>query len=217
MNHVVVIRFHYPENDLRFKWRFEYFRKEVLPRLIQQTDQNFDIAIWCESWHKKLFEDLSNKIIVFDIKPEKKGYIRYSDRKRAKSYGGKFFIDFTQWENVIGLEKYDIQTALDSDDLVSKDYIARIKKECSRVDSSLHITFQPKKLFVDKGIEKTHNVIYNTMKGSMFYSIYQPDKSNYLFVYHDSHLVIGKYMKKSIYIPECYCWQSIHKYNESTE
>jgi len=189
---------HYPENHPDFKWRFEYYKNKVLPTLRNQTFKNFDIAVWCEKHHEKLFKDLG--VIPFQATyPE---------------YDSKLFKDFTPWENVSGLKEYPIQVALDSDDLVEPQFIDRIRELCVG-SKSIHISFQPQKLDIKTGkVYKMSDNYEKSKTGSPCYAIYQPEFK--YFAYHDSHLKIGKLMDKTIYTPEGYVYMSIHDTNDST-
>ena len=217
LSHVVIIRMHYPENDPRFEFRFDFFKAMVLPRLLNQTVGDFDIAIWCNKWHEDRIKALSDRIITFSIRKSAEGYIRPEDRERAKEYGGSYFIDFTKWSNVIGLDMYDIQTGLDTDDLILRDdYIEKIEELCNKTRRSLHLSFQP--YMFDVNTLRTYSCPfrYSPTKGSPFLSLFQPRKYYYKFLYHDSHLKMGRYGSKSVVIPEGYCAFSIHGNNESS-
>jgi len=215
--HAVIIRFHYKKDDPRFDWRFAYFKSMVLPKLLAQDNKDFDIAIWCESHHKDLFRGLSNRIVTFDIRKSAKGHIRPEDKDKAKEYGGLYFIDFTHWEDVLRLKKYDIQTGIDSDDLILRhDFIDRVEEECSKAQSSLHLSFQPYAFKVSSLKTYSYALRYGTTKGSPIFSLYQPDKDRYYFAYEDSHLKMGNYADESRVVPEGYCAFSVHDINEST-
>lgn len=208
-SHVVLIRFHYPENDPKFSWRFAYFQSMVLPRLLNQTRQDFDIAIRCYDWHKELFEKLHPKIKTFSIEGESEKYTHK---------GKKYFYDFVPWRKVQGLEMYDIQTGIDSDDLVREDFIERIYQEVEKHGdkSSLHISFQPYLFDTKTLVTYTMGIKYSPTSGSAFLSLYQPNKENYVFIHNFSHLMLWRSASKSITIPEGYCWASCHNHNEST-
>ena len=210
--HVVIIRMHYPDGDSKFEWRFAYFRSVVLPRLLKQTRSNFDIAIRCNPVHAERFKALSNRIIPFCVKDEKSRYIKRAGSKK------RYFVDFVPWKDVIGLKKYDIQTGIDSDDLIAKDYIEIIQNQVDSNDPkrSLHISFQPG-IFDLWGLEKKPiGIKYRQGVGSAFLSIYQPNKDKYMFVYEHSHLKIGRLLDRSIVLPEGHCWASVHGLNIST-
>jgi hypothetical protein len=211
MKHVVIIRMHYPRGDERFKWRFKYFKRMVLPRLLAQTDQDFDIAIRCNPIHNKLFERLSQKIKTFRVLNESERY------KIVKIK--RYFLDFAPWSDVVGLEKYQIQSGLDSDDLIAENYIETIKKEVAKYDKNktLHMSFQPGIFNADTEQKHRINIRYSEKKGSAFFSIYQPNNSReYYFAYEFSHLELGKHFDKSIILPAGFCWASVHGHNIST-
>src|SRR3972149_4656365 len=127
--HCVVIRFRYPEITEGVKWRFNYLKSEVLPRLLRQSRQDFDLAILCNPQHRDLIKSLGHKIIPCFIKEE---------------WVGQQHVDFLPYENIIGLRRYKIQTAVDSDDLILReDYIAKIESLFASKRHSCYLSFQP--------------------------------------------------------------------------
>lgn len=213
MRAAFVIRFHYPQNDVGFEWRFSYFRSMVLPRILAQDIQDFEIAIWCNPWHHNQFLMLSERIRVFGVRPEADGYVRPEDRERAR----KFHIDFTYWRDVVGLEDYDLQIGLDSDDLISKNYLSRIVSEVRLAKSdSLHICFQPLMFNLSNLTQYETSLSYGPEAGSPFFAIYQKGREAFKFAYEYSHLTLGKHFNKSVCIDSGYCWFTIHDFNAST-
>lgn len=213
MTHAVIIRCHYKTDDPKFEWRFNYFKDAVLPRLLWQKNKNFDICVWCNKEHAERFLKLSPRIKTFGIKPEAEGKIKPGYEQKAK----RFHVDFVEWENVCGLEKYDIQTAIDSDDLIIRDdFIDFIARTCANEKESTHISFQPYMFNLPDKQYYTCPLRYGPKKGSPFYSIYQPNKEKFVFAYHDSHLKMWQYVKKTISIKEGYCAFSIHRHNATT-
>lgn len=200
-NTVIITRFHYPKNHPDFQWRFEYYKKEVLPRLMRQSDQGFDIAIWCEKHHEEIFRGLSPKIRIFQAK-----YLKRDSR---------LFIDYTDWTSVKDLPKYKIQIGLDSDDLVSSEFIKMVHLLCQGDDSIL-ASFQPIKKDIETG-KKYKMDQYNKKRGSPIFAFYQPDFNNYKFAYHTSHLRMPLIAEKVIIVPEGYAEMSIHQKNDSTK
>lgn len=210
MTHALIIRFHYPKDDKRFDWRLAYFKAMVLPRILGQTYKNFDIAIWCNEWHEKIFESLSPRIKTFRTKID--------PTKREDGH----FKDFLPWSEVRGLQKYDIQSGLDSDDLISYDYIHTAHIEIDfwsrkHPGKSLLLSFQPR-LFELKTLKAYElRVKYTREHSSAFFSIYQPDKENYKFAYEAGHWKdLPKLFDESIILPEGHCWATVHGLNEST-
>lgn len=213
MDTAFIIRFHYREHDPDFDWRFSYFRSAVLPRILAQTEQDFEIAIWCNPWHHALFKSLSEKIRVFGVRPEAEGLIRSEDRARAD----KFHIDFTYWKDVVDLPAYDLQIGLDSDDLIHECYVARILEEVKvHGDGSLHICFQPMIFNLANRTYYDFKFRYGPEKGSAFFALLQKDKSKFLFAYEHSHLKLPSLFDRSVTIPEGYCWFTAHDRNASS-
>jgi hypothetical protein len=211
MKTAIITRFHYKENDPRFDFRLSYFKNAVLPRILKQADDDFDICIWCEPCHDEIFKSLSEKIKVFHAKREAVFY--ETSGKNGKTY----YYDFVDFSELEGLEKYDLQIGLDSDDLVDENYVAMIK-DCISKDGGerpLHIHFQPESINVRTGqVGFLGN--YGPTRGSAFMALYQPDKRDYKFIYHRSHITLMEGFDKSILLPKGHCWASIHSYNEST-
>jgi len=203
-----IIRFHYAKDDARFEWRLKYFKEEVLPHIRAQTEKRFDVCIRCNPAHYDLFDNLGCK--PFRVKNEYAGYVLSENRT------AKYFYDFVKWEDCVNLAQYDIQIGLDSDDLIAPAYVERIKSECARSKTSLHIHFQPEDYFLKTRTIKPHRQRYKDGYGSPFFALYYPDKSEYHHCYEASHRLLHKLAAKSIYIPSGYCWMTIHDQNEST-
>lgn len=206
-----IIRFHYKQADPRFEWRFKHFTNNVLPRIYAQTYKDFDICIWCNDWHKHFFEAIGLK--TFTVKNE---VVKYKQHKHRPDI--RFFHDFKKWEDVIGLEKYDLQLGLDSDDFIEPTYIETIIKTLEKYkncNKSIHLCYHPELIHLDTGkISKLGD--YNTNRGSAFMALYQPDKTKYRFIYEESHIsIIGKADIKVI-LPKGYCYAVAHAINEST-
>jgi hypothetical protein len=204
---VLIIRFHYAAGDPRFPWRFDYFKAMVLPRILMQTDKNFDIAIWCNPAHDYLFTALSEKIKVFHAKKETVEY-------KIKS-GKKYYYDFIQYEDLEGLPKYDIQTGIDSDDLMGPDYIKVVNMQMESARVATHLSFQPR-TFNLKNLQIKPMMTYGEKRGSAFMALYQPDKTKYKFLYCASHIGLWRQAERSIILPAGHCWATIHWLNEST-
>ncbi len=203
MKHVVITRLLYKEDDRLLK-RLELYKKYCLDSLKKQTKTDFDIAVLCNRDHSKIFKDMG--IIPFHFKDNWFG-------QKPK----KYWSCFRGWDNVEGLDMYDIQTSLDSDDFVAPNYLETIENTIDReAEGSLHVHFQPRFFNIATGEDLPQKKQYSEETGSAFYSLYQPDKTNYVYCGHDSHLRIGKLMDKSILIKEGYCWIGVHDDNDST-
>jgi hypothetical protein len=201
---------HYQEGDPRFDWRLAYFRAMVWPLIQNQTRKDFDVAIRCNEWQEPILKRINPSIITFHTKKQLARYRLYN--------GKRYFYDFCKWKDVVGLPQYDIQSGLDSDDLIRRDYIERVREEIDKATpgESLHVSFQPM-LFNSKTFEqRSMTTRYGSKKGSAFLTLYQPNKRNYKFIYEESHLTIGGNAQRSIIIPEGYCWATAHGINEST-
>jgi len=202
MTHVVVTRLLYKE-EKDFKERLDLYKETALDCLKKQTVRNFDIAIHCNPDHAEYVRELD--FIPFFMKDRSLGYRQ-----------GPYWTAYTSWSNIEGLEKYDIQTNLDSDDIITNDYIVKIQ-EIMKGDESIHLHFQPKLRNHHTKEVKESWIQYGSTKGSMFYSLYQPSKENYVFIGHDTHADMWKYVDKTIFINDkTYCWLNIHGKNDSS-
>jgi hypothetical protein len=212
-----IIRMHFKKEDPRWSWRLAYFQSIVLPKILSQRDQDFDICIRANKHHEKELLALSPKIKVFDVDPKKKNWVKPGYEAKIK----KYFVDFVNFEDIIGLDRYDIQIGIDSDDMpIRDDFVTRIKKEVEKDrERSLHISFQPQ-IFQPSTLrvyECPFEYGVSTLKGSPVFAIYQPLKGKgYMYAYEDSHLLLPRYMNKAIRIEDDYCVYSVHECNSST-
>jgi hypothetical protein len=210
MKTVITIRMHYPEDSPIFEWRFHYFASMVLPRIKKQRGV-FDIAVWCEEHHADLFRSLG--VIPFSVKEEYRGYIRPGYEKKSQEY----HVDFVPWEAVQGLERYELQLALDSDDLLLRDdYIERIIGSVLDINEPTHVCFQPYIFNLDRLTFYKAPVRYSTTRGSAFYALYLPLQRAYTFVYDNSHLKMQNVAQRRIYVPEGFCAYTVHGSNASS-
>ncbi|MDD5469311.1 MAG: hypothetical protein PHO92_00710 [Candidatus Peribacteraceae bacterium] len=215
-NHVVVIRFHFPENHPNFMWRFQYFAAVTLPAIRRQSFKDFDLAIWCNSWHENLFKSLDQSIITFGINGY---YLDYAKLKNFSKIVRGLHVDHVPWGAVRGLGKYEIQTAIDSDDLMIDTFYLEKTREVLVGSGTAHVCFAP--LIFDLATLRTYTcrLQYSTERGSAFYSLYQPEDrwGNYVFAYEDSHLRIGQMMDRRIFVSDNrYVAVTCHDKNDST-
>lgn len=215
-NTAFIIRLHYKKDDPKWLWRYSYFASMVLPKLLAQDDQDFDICIRANPWHKAQIEALSPKIKVFDVKKERKDFIKAGYEEKCK----KYFVDFVYYEDLKDFRMYEIQIGIDSDDMILRtDFVTRVKNECRESKSSLHISFQPNIFHVPTLRNYRCDFKYGEYKGSPIFVLYQPQCSEeyrYVFAYEDSHLKLPKYMRRAIRIEGNYCSYSVHCHNAST-
>ena len=189
-------------NKKDFLERFELYKETALFSLRNQKSKNFDIGIKCNPKHADIIKKEFPNIITF-----------YQEGFGKRNKDG-YYTDFVPWEKIRGLEKYDIQTSLDSDDMVSEDFIKIIEDNIKEKKHSVHIHFQP--VLIDN---VTNEIVrmktrYSSKKGSAFYSLYQPE--DYIFIGHDSHLKMPQYAKETILIDEGEVLIVIHDKNDSS-
>jgi len=201
LNHAIIIRLHYPPSDLLFTWRLAFFREFVLPRLLFQTNSDFEIWVICHPEHANLMTKIHPKIHVcpFPHFPKNSGF--------SKSNYNEM------------MPHFDIQTSLDSDDLVSQDYVEKIKQEVSlSLDKPLVLSFQPYKLaLITMKKYRMWERYYEFGRCSMFYSLYLPKTEIYECIYNFDHSFITDYYKNIVHVPEGYCDMVIHGGNWMTD
>lgn len=115
------------------------------------------------------------------------------------------------------MPRFEIQTGMDSDDLVSPNYIARIKEEVEKsLNKSLVVSFQPYKL--DMLTMKRYKMVerYYSQKCSPFITLYQPDGERYENILNLNHTYISGWCSNVVTIPEGYADMLIHGTNWAT-
>ena len=58
MNHAIITKLLYREEDPKFEERLALYKTLHLPRLEMQTVKDFDILVLCNRKHGKIFEDM---------------------------------------------------------------------------------------------------------------------------------------------------------------
>jgi hypothetical protein len=208
MKHAVIIRLHYEPESPYWPWRRAFFEATVLPRLLAQTDRDFDIWVRCHRAHREIVQAMHPKI-------------------RTHCTDTPFFTATHEWEpnedGTLGqppatpeLPYYAIQTRLDSDDWVEPGYIARVKKEVRRhaAGGPLVVSFQPWKF--DLWSLKKYRIgkdRYHEKSPSQFLSLYQPDTENWRDVCAFNHRRIWRHFPQVVMVPEGYCYLMVHGQN----
>jgi hypothetical protein len=231
----VIIRFHYDVDDPsskysaseeQFEWRFGYFVSMCLPRIRRQAGPPVDVWVWCEPGHRERFERLGCK--TFTVKPSWKGWLKpgHEGKDGKLSIAGrdsKLHIDFVPWEAVEGLPQYDLQIAIDSDELLLRtDTFHLIKEHFTCLEKTAHLSFQHVMFDVVGCQLYSSHFRYTTKKGSPFYALWQPNvpPEKFVFVYDNSHQVIWKQMHHTFLassdLQESHVAASVHPWNSST-
>lgn len=198
--HVVVTRMLY-KHEFDFLKRLELYKKTAYTSLITQNNKNFDIAVLCNPEHDKHLISLG--IIPFH---RKDGH--FGEKTLA---GWHTFVD---WSNIEGLEKYYIQSNLDSDDEVTSDYVDKVQNLLYG-NKRIHLHFQPKLRDYKTKEEKEMKTKYDINRGSAFFSLYQPEEEGYIYLGCDSHRDMVKYADKSILV-NGFCFVNIHADNDTS-
>lgn len=196
--HAIILRmWHNDHNEM--EWRLAYFRSCVLPRLQRQIDPDFDICIFSDKMFHSRLRLMDDRIKPFTNTGNDFDYTK----------SGNFSFD-----GLIGLEKYEIQTRLDSDDLVNPWFTNRIVN-CHRSGARSNVvTFQPELFLLDslRVIPMKHQ--YSEKRPSMFSSLYQPDPDKWEFIYKEVFFRLSKY--PVMFYPEGTVYMTIHDSNYGT-
>ena len=199
--HAVIIRM-WHKNEEEMNWRIHYFASVVLPRLQAQSYKNFDICILTHLKYFNTLRELDPRIKPFTLSQRLVGH----DGKdwEYRKHGNFSFKDTK------GLEKYLIQTRIDSDDLVGPRFIELIEHNIKTESRSI-VSWQPQ-LFILKDLSiKKMNHRYRDDRPSMFLSVSNPDPEDYDFIYSRVFFSFGKYPCR--FFEEGQCWMTIHQYN----
>ena len=201
LRHAVIIRLHYQPGDPKFDWRLAFFRSMVLPRLLTQTCQDFEIWVVCHPEHVQEIAGIGN---IGSI----------------NAVGLPNFSTLGMWTSqALGdaLPRFDLQTALDSDDLVTLNYIDRIREEVGQhLGQKLIVSFQPYKLNL---LDLRRYVMwerYCETQCSMFWTLYTPPGEEYRSVLEFDQSFAWKWCPNVVTIPEGYCDMVIHGGNMET-
>ncbi len=124
------------EDSELFRWRLDYYRDAVLPRLLK--DDRADIAVWCYPHHEDIIRSLSPRIQTFQV-----DFTPFINK-------GKYWLSLADWDKVHGLPAYEIQIGLDSDDFVLPRFLDRLFSVANG-EKPLHISFQPYVLELSTG------------------------------------------------------------------
>lgn len=207
-SHCINIKLDYTDDDL-FEEAYWRFRLGQLECLKSQTIQDFDIVIRSQLKHFSVLQDLGRKFEM-RIKPylfTGDPLIMYNGTPRTHPYPSEYIQSETKY-----LDKYHIQTLLDSDDWLRPDFIARIEAEFKGKTRKHVLNFMPVKVdIINLEIYKMN--YYRTGKGSMVQSLFCPDLDDYTLCWAYRHLALPKAIGSSTIIPEGYCWYVIHNYN----
>jgi hypothetical protein len=209
-NHAIIIRMNYPQCE-EWEWRLAYFKSIVLPRLLNQTDQDFDIVILCNLIHNKILESLSSKIKVIN-KEVGSQYLGTLLKDKTKKYGSKSVNPFYYKLD------YSIQTRLDSDDLVDLDFVKFINNYLKNCKNLTLLCFKPKKFsFQDLKLYEIGLPLKDFEK-SQFLTLFDPSKTRFIYEFgHTTWASKVKELKGDIKIIEGYCYLIHHGHNASTK
>jgi hypothetical protein len=211
MEHAIIIRLSFEPGDPRAAWRLAFFEAMALPCLQRQTCRDFEIWIRCHPAHRSRLEALDPRIRTFRDQP-----------RREDAEIGLMALASLAGDGA-DLPRVDIQTRHDSDDLVSRHYVARIHKEVEKAEAEpLVVSFQPFKL--DLATLRRHRMAtrYHAQRCSMFLSLYQPPPGvaknatthprgeDYRYIYDYNHRLIWEAFPRVATVPEGYCDLVIH-------
>lgn len=214
MDHAIIIRLHYQPGDPKFPWRLAFFQSMCLPRLLRQTDPDFEIWVRCHPAHTELVAALHPRIRPFQGSAEEDYYVIPAAARQPEGPG-----HYPEALHPV-IPRFHIQTRLDSDDLVSRHFVARIKKEVAASPAEpLLVSFQPYKLDLWSLTRYRMKRRYHANLTSMFLALYQPniEGENYRQIYDFNHCTIWKDFPRVVTVREGYCDLVIHGENSVTK
>lgn len=169
----VITRLHYDEGNPKFEKRLQMYKNYALASLLSQTDQDFDIWVWCEPWHDELVKAIHPRINVF-----------HAEWKKRPGKVHQFFIDYTPMSKTQGFPKYATQLGLDSDDELMPKAIETVRPFLE--GSRKAISFQPTKVDLATGKKYRMKSYRRRDKIAPIFAIYQP-RGEFLFIYEHGH------------------------------
>ena len=190
MNDIGIIIRMFHHNRAEMRWRLAYFQACVLPRLQAQTVQDFDIAILSYLQDHAALEEMDSRIKCFVLDMNKFDYKNQSNFK---------------YDQTIGLKKYNNQIRMDSDDLVSPDFIDMILAA-----DTPFVSFQPELFLLDELRTKKMKHRYRQDWPSMFLAVKRYPEC----IYHKVFLHFND--RPCTLYPEGDAWMTIHNHNVGT-
>lgn len=168
----VITRLAYKKDDPKFPWRLETYKKYTLPSLLNQTDDDFDIWVWCKPHHDEIIKALDPRIQVF--------HGEWIPRENTK-----YFTSFVKWDELEGLPKYTAQLGLDSDDELAPTAIATIKKSLNGGRKAISLQPIKRELETGKTYEMTSYAEIDRI--APIFCLYQPSEEDWIFAYQYGH------------------------------
>ena len=179
----IIIRFWHKNHEDQM-WRYHYFLSNVLPRLQAQTDKDFDI---CMLAPPALHDSLSKRSIKPFTLDEPYDYSIHANFCKSQTRG---------------LKDYRIQIRMDSDDLVSPEFVSIIKNSPAK-----YVSFQPKLFLLDELRIQEMRHRYSERKPSMFLGVKDYEECIY-------HRVFFRFTPCEIH--HGHTWMTIHNRNYGT-
>jgi hypothetical protein len=205
MTHAIIIRLFFAPDDPRAAWRLAWFEAMTWPCLARQTCPEFSVWIRCHPAHQARLEALDPKIHTFVD----------ASRREDREIGLNALAG-----DGAEVPRVAIQTRLDSDDLVSRHFVARIHKEIEKDQASaqpLVVSFQPYKFDLIRLKRYRMATRYHARRCSMFLSLYQPPGPEYRYIYDFNHRLIWEAFPRVVTVREGYCDLVIHGRNMHTK
>lgn len=204
MIHAIIIRLYFAPDDPRAAWRLACFEALTLPCLQRQTCRDFEVWVRCHPEHRARIEAMDPMLRTF----------LDASRREDREIGLNALAG-----DGAALPRFEIQSRMDSDDLVSKHFVARIMKEMGRAAGEpLVVSFQPYKFDLETRRRFRMATRYHSRRCSMFLSLYQPPgMENYRYIYDFNHRLIWEAFPRVVTVPEGYCDLLIHGGNCHTK
>jgi hypothetical protein len=212
-----IIRLCYPPGipDAEWRWRSDWFRDAVLPRLFDQEDAELDVWVWVHPRHRAEIAAMDARLHTFDV--------AQTQPFRRHPISGMGY----PWSAVRGLPRYPVQVLLGSDDLVCPHFLRIALNELARLPQPRALVhFQPFKYDVENGkvydcgisVPHTGEYRYHNTMTSMFLALRQPvDDGRYSWVWARGHTKLYQLADQVQLVPEGHALLSVHRWNDSTK
>lgn len=183
------------------RWRFDFFEHEVLPRILDQTTNRFDIWVWTNPAHAEEVESMSQHITTFTVKTELSP-----------------LMSRIPWQSVVGVPRYPVQLRLDSDDLIGPRYVEIALASLRSLHKARSVVyFQPMKYELSTKSVYAMRKPYTGKRMSAFLALQQPTTpKHYNWVYGIGHTKMARFAEAVLSIPAGHCWMTVHDFNDTT-
>lgn len=185
-------------DEVEVGWRFAFFEREVLPRLVAQTHPT-DIRVWVHPRHREEIERMG--VGTFTVREEEPVHFYGT---MLKGY---------PWDKVHGLAAYRYQALLGSDDLLAPTFIeASITAMEGRVNAL--VSHQP--IMLDWASGRCYRMKRLPRPSPLVVLKQDPLDTRYTWVWAHDHRHLGAVVDSIVWMDEGLGIMTVHPYNDGT-